>query len=239
MEVATVKRLKVKFTNELLSTLLKIKDGVKLIDTSGNVASPKALAIDSSTRLPYQYARIYNDNAILIDLTTSKVTFNVNYLLYLNTIVTPVAAADFDLTSLASWASTTIVCYYNKTDNKIYVKRLVDGFPAFDAYILFFYYGGGTNAANVISLITENPRSVHIKLLDGTMRQESSDTVTIPRYNETDHRLILPPKMFFVEDNPLPLYKSNFIAYNSTELAIMKTALINVDSNNNPRFLLV
>lgn len=55
----------------------------------------------------------------------------------------------------------------------------------------------------------------------------------IGKYDEAVNRLLLPPKMFFVDNLPLPLYRDNIFADNSVNLSsIFKTALINVDFNN-------
>lgn len=195
--------------------VIKNRNAIKIINSSG---------IEATVKLPYQHGRIYNDNSILIDSVTQKVSFSVNYILYRGSYATPLATADFDLTTIANWSVLSIVCYYNKLDNKIYVD-LLSNLPAINTYILFVYY------APISTLITESPRSVNVKLPDGTLRTDSE-----PTYDEVTNRLLLPPKMFFVDTETLPIYKSNIFADNSRNLNTFKTTLINVDVNNKPKY---
>lgn len=226
--------------------LTKSLKGIKLIYADGTVASnvnTADLAVASTTVIkpPNQVGYIYNDNAIVFDLVAKKITFNISLLLYGATYKASPVTADFDLTTI-DYIYHTIVCYFDGVSQTIKVCT-INLKPLTDSYVLFTYYGNGTNLPTAYSLITESSRSVHIKNLDGTMRSEvqTCDTATNvinsaePAYDETKNRLLLPPKMFFVDTQPLPLYKSNIIADNSKNLNILKTALINIDVNNVPK----
>lgn len=61
-----------------------------------------------------------------------------------------------------------------------------------------------------------------------------NEVVNEKNYNESKNRLLLPPKMFFIEDEILPLYKSNIFASVKKDLtSTLKTALID---STKPRF---
>lgn len=196
----------------------------------------------SAIKSNHQLGWVYNDNAITIDLESKKIKFNVAFLLYGGTFKSGLATADFDLTTI-NYTTGTIVCYFDAVSQTIKVSTLAAK-PVLDSYILFTYYGGGDNLPSSYTLITHIPRSVHIKNIDGTTRNEvrTSDVATNvvngvePPYEETKQRLLLPPKMFFIDGIPLPIYKNNLFAENSKSLNMLKTALINIDSNSNPKY---
>jgi len=58
---------------------------------------------------------------------------------------------------------------------------------------------------------------------------------TPPRFDETVHRLLLPPKMYFVEGKPLPIYKQSLLSTHAN-LDLLKTAVINVDPSGTPAY---
>lgn len=68
--------------------------------------------------------------------------------------------------------------------------------------------------------------------VDGVLQQ--APAVTLPKYSETDNRLVIPDIVYFMKDDELAAYKSSFIP-NMNAIDNMKISL-NYVKNNIPRF---
>lgn len=164
------------------------------------------------------------DDKITIDYINNKVIFPSFYLLKNQQPWKHIQPSDFSLSEF----SESIVTIGQVWTVYIDTVKAFNSQNPFTTVKSAWYYGGDTDNNIVIATISSNGKT-------STDFPYTEITIATKTFNDTIDRLVLPPKMFFVQGKTLPLYKSSIFS-NPSFLDNIRTTLINVDASNNPTY---
>lgn len=228
--------------------VLDNSNGIRTIDSNGNEVSKSVLTNGQVTELKL------SDNII----TYSKLKNPIGRILHKNNVTIDFKNLLISLSRDLHLYNETQSSAYITASVTVVIPSDIMGTSDYNSYVLYVDVNDWNNKKLKLDKITNvTGRAIiltrmyqkriydnyeGIRVLDSTGKEvifgkfsaSEDNNVSLPTFSEATHRLLLPPKMFFVEGETLPMYKGSIIS-SRDNLEVFKTALVNIAATGIPR----